>query len=228
MQHLLLATSRPTSRAHPRMASSSETAIFGMGCFWAPQEAFQDMPGVESVLTGYASVEPRLNLEPPSYFSVCSGDGYTEAVKVTYDPSEVSYEALLRVFWANHDASLTTPGKEDQYRSALWPTDEAQRLLAAADVERAAAAYVAAGKDPPCTVVAQAPPAFTPAEPYHQHFWAKGRLKLGLLVALLLLRGAGSSQLSLAADVGTQLVLLWWFVECFGLLAAASPFAELF
>ena len=70
--------------------------------------------------------------------------------------------------------------------------------------------------------------AFTPAEPYHQHFWAKGRLKLGLLVALLLLRGAGSSQLSLAADVGTQLVLLWWFVECFGLLAAASPFAELF
>ena len=109
----------PSSSHVMRVASSSlSTAIFGMGCFWAPQEAFQATPGVESTRTGYASVEePLPSTEAPSYFSVCqqSGSvGYTEAVEVTFDPSVVSYDELLQVVWSNHDASQVTPGKEAQ------------------------------------------------------------------------------------------------------------------
>ena len=213
--------------------SSLSTAIFGMGCFWAPQEAFQAMPGVESTRTGYASVEqPSLSTEAPSYFSVCeqSGSvGYTEAVEVTFDPSVVSYADLMQVFWSNHDASQVTPGKEAQYRSVVWPTSEEQRALAAADVERASEAYEAAGKSPLGTVVAETTAAtFTPAEGYHQNFFPKAKIKLGALFAMLLLRAPGSPELALASGVGTQLIFAWWFVECFGLLAAASPFAQLF
>ena len=85
-----------------------------MGCFWAPQEAFESVPGVESARVGYASVEPQSSAEAPSYFSVCEGNGYTEAVEVTFDENIVSFESLLKVFWSNHDASVVTLGKEDQ------------------------------------------------------------------------------------------------------------------
>ena len=61
------------------------TVVFGMGCFWAPQEAFESIPGVESARVGYASVEPQSSTEAPSYFSVCQGNGYTEAVEVTFN-----------------------------------------------------------------------------------------------------------------------------------------------
>ena len=225
---------RPALRLAPRMTASAKrelalsTAVFGMGCFWAPQEIFESVPGVTSARVGFASVEPRPSAEKPSYFSVCEGDGHTEAVEVTFDENIVSFESLLKVFWSNHDASIVTPGKEDQYRSALWVTNAAQRKLAISDLERAAAAYAEAGKPPPATIVAESPPSFSPAEEYHQSFWYKARLKLGLLVLLLLLRAAGSNELDIVSAVGTQLVFLWWFVECFGLLAAASPFAELF
>ena len=225
---------RPALRPVPRMTADGSrdtplsTAVFGMGCFWAPQEAFEQVPGVKSAVVGFASVEPMSSAETPSYFSVCAGNGYTEAVEVTFDENVVSFESLLKVFWSNHDASVLTPGKEDQYRSALWVTNAAQRKLALSDVERAAAAYAAAGKPPPGTIVAESPPSFSPAERYHQSFWLKARLKLGALLLLLLLRAAGSTELDLVSAVGTQLVFLWWFIECFGLLAAASPFAELF
>jgi peptide-methionine (S)-S-oxide reductase len=224
---------RPALRPAPRMmtaGSSRElsTVVFGMGCFWAPQEAFESVPGVESARVGYASVEPQSSAEAPSYFSVCEGNGYTEAVEVTFDENIVSFESLLKVFWSEHDASVVTPGKEDQYRSALWVTNAAQRKLAISDLERATAAYAEAGKPRPETVVTESPPAFSLAENYHQSFWRKARLKLGVLVVLLLLRAAGSSELDLVSAVGTQLVFAWWWVECAGLLAAASPFAELF
>ena len=62
----------------------------------------------------------------------------------------------------------------------------------------------------------------------HQYFWPKARLKLGGLCALLLLRATGLTELELVSTIGVQLIFLWWFVECFGLLAAASPFAQLF
>ena len=113
---------RPALRPAPRMTAGASrelalsTVVFGMGCFWAPQEAFESVPGVESARVGYASVEPQSSAEAPSYFSVCEGNGYTEAVEVTFDENIVSFESLLKVFWSNHDASVVTLGKEDQYR----------------------------------------------------------------------------------------------------------------
>ena len=217
----------------PRMMAS-ERAVFGLGCFWAPQEAFLATPGVEAVRVGYASTDPyavqrlKAGADPPSYFTVCGGDGYTEAVEVLFDPHAVSFEQLLQVFWREHDASVVTPGKEDQYRSVVWPTDDEQRRLAVADVARASDAYSAAGKPPPSTMVAEAAPSFTAAEGYHDRFWAKSRLKFGALLLMLLLRVPGTPELTMVAGVGTQMVFLYWFVECFGLLAAANPFAELF
>ena len=114
--------------------AARETAVFGMGCFWNPQVAFQNTPGVTSATVGYASAEPKLvgSLEKPSYFSVSLGDGYTEAVCVEYDPGMVSYEALLSVFWSEHDASA--PVTKAQYASVIWPTTDEQRRLAEAQV----------------------------------------------------------------------------------------------
>ena len=85
---------RPVLRAAPRMTSGASrevsTVVFGMGCFWAPQEAFESIPGVESARVGYASVEPQSSIEAPSYFSVCQGNGYTEAVEVTFNENLTS------------------------------------------------------------------------------------------------------------------------------------------
>ena len=117
---------RPALRPALRMTAGASrelalsTVVFGMGCFWAPQEAFESVPGVESARVGYASVEPQSSAEAPSYFSVCEGNGYTEAVEVTFDENIVSFESLLKVFWSNHDASVVTLGKEDQYRCRGW------------------------------------------------------------------------------------------------------------
>ena len=85
---------RPVLRAAPRMTSGASrevsTVVFGMGCFWAPQGAFESIPGVESARVGYASVEPQSSTEAPSYFSVCQGNGYTEAVEVTFNENLTS------------------------------------------------------------------------------------------------------------------------------------------
>ena len=89
-----LAPGRPVLRAAPRMTSGASREVstvgLGMGCFWAPQEAFESIPGVESARVGYASVEPQSSTEAPSYFSVCQGNGYTEAVEVTFNENLTS------------------------------------------------------------------------------------------------------------------------------------------
>ena len=221
---------QPVPAQEPQLA----TARFGMGCFWSPQEEFERLDGVLSARVGYARVQATPSVRvaagaAPSYLSVCQGDGYTEAVEVTYDPSIVSYAQLLQTFWANHDAAEEIPGKEDQYASVLWPVDEVQSMCARADVARAAAAYASAGRPRPLTTVApvDSSATFTPAEGYHQRFWFKARLKLGALVLLLLMRAPGIPELELLSTVGTQLVLAWWFVENFQLMAAANPFVDL-
>ena len=135
-----------------------------------------------------------------------------------------------RCFWSNHDAAVSVPGKGAQYASVVWPADEAQRAAAAASLELAAADAAAAGASLPTTVVAEpraGTASFTPAEAYHQHFWPKSRVKLGVLGLMLLLHATGVAELQLAAEVGTQLVLAWIFAESVQLLAAASPFLDL-
>jgi peptide-methionine (S)-S-oxide reductase len=149
-----------------------ETAVFGLGCFWGAEEIFWQMPGVWSTAVGYAGGYTA----NPTYEEVCSGrTGHTEAVLVVYDPAATSYEALLKLFWENHDPTQGMRHGNDvgsQYRSAVYTFSDAQR--AAVDASRAAYQKVLteAGYGEITTEVAPAGE-FYYAEDYHQQYLAK-------------------------------------------------------
>lgn len=215
-------------------ASDLAVATFGMGCFWAPQAAFLELDGVRSSTAGYASaINQSLPVGRPSYLSICRGDGRTEAVRVEYDPSVIDYATLLCKFWQEHDAAVVVPGKEDQYRSVIWTHDDEQHKIAERTVAEAARQYASTGRGAPATVVVRmggdAPNRdFSPAETYHQNFWAKTRVKFaGLaLVQLLLLLGTQDAVavpwLVGAAAITQQAILFWWFVESAELVLSAA------
>lgn len=107
-------------------ADELEVAVFGMGCFWGAERRFWQIPGVHTTSAGYAG-----GLTPnPSYEEVCSGrTGHTEVVMVVYDPSQVSYDSLLKVFWETHDPTTGYRQGNDvgtQYRSAIYTTSDEQ------------------------------------------------------------------------------------------------------
>ncbi len=107
-------------------ADELEVAVFGMGCFWGAERRFWQLPGVHTTSAGYAG-----GLTPnPSYEEVCSGrTGHTEVVMVVYDPSQVSYDSLLKVFWETHDPTTGYRQGNDvgtQYRSAVYTTSDEQ------------------------------------------------------------------------------------------------------
>lgn len=170
-------------------------AMFGMGCFWGAERMFWETPGVVSTNVGYAG-----GLTPhPTYEEVCSGGtGHTEVVRVFFDPSRVSYEDLLRVFWEGHDPTQGMRQHGDigtQYRSAIYFYDEEQRRAA----ERSRDAYQerlrAAGYGEITTEIAAAPEFFF-AEEYHQQYLAKnpngycGHGGTGVSCPIGVLRGA--------------------------------------
>jgi len=107
-----------------------EIAVFGMGCFWGAERLFWKVPGVYSTSVGYAGG----STPNPTYEETCSGmTGHTEAVEVVYDPKVVSYEALLKVFWENHDPTQGMRQGNDvgtQYRSAIYTTTPEQAAAA--------------------------------------------------------------------------------------------------
>lgn len=150
-----------------------ETAYFGLGCFWGAERKFWQMgEGVWITAVGYAG-----GLTPnPTYEEVCSGlTGHNEVVKVVFDPNVLSYEALLKTFWENHDPTQGMRQGNDigtQYRSGVYVTNAKQREVA----ERSRAEYQAAlqqrGYDPITTEILDAP-AFYFAEDYHQQYLAK-------------------------------------------------------
>jgi peptide-methionine (S)-S-oxide reductase len=103
-----------------------EVAVFGMGCFWGAERIFWQLPGVWSTAVGYAGgVTPN-----PTYEEACSGrTGHAEVVQVVFDPEQVSYRELLRVFWEGHDPTQGFRQGNDvgtQYRSAIYPTTDEQ------------------------------------------------------------------------------------------------------
>jgi peptide-methionine (S)-S-oxide reductase len=150
----------------------SETALFGMGCFWGAERKFWETPGVLSTAVGYAGGTARA----PTYRQVCSGrTGHAEVVQVTYDPAKMSFDELLRVFWENHDPTQGNRQGNDvgtQYRSAIFTTAAAQRQAAEASRDTYQQRLSAAGLGRITTEIADAPE-FWPAEDYHQRYLEK-------------------------------------------------------
>jgi peptide-methionine (S)-S-oxide reductase len=156
----------------PPFPDGLERAVFAMGCFWGAEQQFWALPGVYTSAVGYAGgFTPN-----PTYEEVCSGrTGHTEAVLVVYDPAVVSYDQLLSVFWEHHDPTQGMRQGNDvgtQYRSAIYYTDEAQRVAALASRDRYQAALRDAGLGEITTEIAPAGEFFY-AEDYHQQYLAK-------------------------------------------------------
>ena len=147
-----------------------EKATFGAGCFWGVEATFRQVPGVVDAAVGYEGGA----LENPTYTDVCTDTtGHAEVVEVTFDPAQVSYDALLDVFWENHDP--TTPNRQGpdfgtQYRSAIFYHSPAQR--AAAEASKAAWDGSGRFKRPIVTEITPAQ-TFYRAEEYHQQYLAK-------------------------------------------------------
>lgn len=151
-----------------------EKAIFAGGCFWCMEPPFDKLPGVKSTLSGYIGGEE----ENPTYEQVARKQtGHTEAVEITYDPQQVSYEKLLEVFWMQ--INPTTPDQQfvdvgPQYRSGIFYLNEKQRLLAEASKRKLEKANKFGA--PIVTEITQAG-TFWPAEDYHQDYYKKNPIR---------------------------------------------------
>jgi peptide-methionine (S)-S-oxide reductase len=151
---------------------SLQQAVFSLGCFWGAERRFWETDGVFSTAVGYSGGKTP----NPSYQSVCSGEtDHAEVVLVVYDPAEVSYAELLRIFWESHNPTQGMRQGNDvgtQYRSAIYTYDDAQKEAA----ERSLAAYqlelTAAGLDKITTEITPLD-TFYYAEEYHQQYLAK-------------------------------------------------------
>jgi len=147
-----------------------EKATFGAGCFWGVEAAFRQIKGVKSTAVGYMGGK----LKDPTYQDVCTDrTGHAEVVQVEFDPSEVSYEELLRVFWDNHDPTTLNrqgPDTGTQYRSAIFYHTPEQE--AAAKASKEALGKSGRFKRPIVTEIVPAPE-FWRAEEYHQQYLEK-------------------------------------------------------
>jgi peptide-methionine (S)-S-oxide reductase len=159
-----------TAKPYTSFLSTTAIATFGAGCFWGVEEAFRTLPGVIETAVGYAGG----SMENPSYEDVCSDDtGHAEVVQVTYDPAEIAYEDLLKVFWQSHNP--TTPNQQgpdigSQYRSVIFYHTDEQRI--AAEKSKAALEKAKKFSRPIVTEITEAK-AFYRAEEYHQHYLMK-------------------------------------------------------
>jgi peptide-methionine (S)-S-oxide reductase len=148
----------------------TEKAIFGAGCFWGVEAAFRAVEGVHEAICGYSGGR-RKN---PTYHDVCTGDtGHAEVVQVEYDPSRVSYEALLDVFWNSHNPTALNrqgPDTGTQYRSAIFFYTPEQE--AAARVSKEKQEQSGRWRGPIVTEISPAGE-FYRAEEYHQRYFEK-------------------------------------------------------
>lgn len=145
---------------------AEQVAVFAGGCFWCTEAVFNDVVGVTKVESGYTGGD----VANPTYKQVCGGDtGHAEAIRVTFDSDVISYGELLDIFFATHDPTqLNRQGNDigTQYRSAIFPLDDAQETEARAALDRANA-------DNGGRVVTTIEPKgdWYPAEDYHQQYW---------------------------------------------------------
>ncbi len=147
-----------------------ENATFGAGCFWGVEATFRATKGVTATRVGYAGGH-TVN---PTYHEVCNGNtGHAEVVEVTFDPAQVSYAALLDIFWANHDPTQVNrqgPDWGTQYRTVIFYHSPEQE--AAAQASKAALDNSGKFRKPIATLIEPAP-AFYEAEDYHQQYLQK-------------------------------------------------------
>ncbi len=147
---------------------ANETATLGAGCFWCVEAVFQDLKGVQRIISGYTGGETP----NPTYREICGGDtGHAEVIQITFDPEIISFKDLLYVFWRTHDpTTLNRQGADTgtQYRSAIFYHSDAQKEIA----EKSKAEADAAGlyRNPIVTEITPASQ-FYEAELYHQNFY---------------------------------------------------------
>ncbi|NYT94164.1 peptide-methionine (S)-S-oxide reductase MsrA [Salinispora sp. H7-4] len=149
----------------------TEIAVFGMGCFWGAERLFWTLPGVLTTSAGYAGgYTPN-----PSYDEVCSGrTGHAEVVQVNYDPTKITYEDLLKVFWENHDPTQGMRQGNDmgtQYRSAIYTTTDEQLTTALASRDAFAPVVARADKGEITTEISPLGEYYL-AEGHHQQYLA--------------------------------------------------------
>lgn len=153
-------------------AEPLQQAVFALGCFWGAERAFWQTPGVFTTSVGYAGgITPN-----PTYQEVCTGNtGHTEVVMVVFDPAEISYSQLLKVFWESHNPTQGMQQGNDvgtQYRSAIYTTDDSQQT----EARRSMSAYQHELGDAGLgTITTEVMPLDTYyyAEDYHQQYLAK-------------------------------------------------------
>jgi len=156
----------------PPFPASMETAMFGLGCFWGAERKFWQLEGVYTTAVGYAAgITPN-----PTYQEVCTGmTGHNEVVLVVYDPSVISYEQLLKVFWESHNPTQGMRQGNDtgtQYRSGIYTYSPQQKQLAEKSRSMYQEALNQAGYSQITTEILDAPE-FYYAEVYHQQYLAK-------------------------------------------------------
>jgi peptide-methionine (S)-S-oxide reductase len=149
-----------------------ETAVFGMGCFWGAERLFWKQDGVFTTAAGYAGG----HTENPTYREVCSGmTGHAEVVQIVFDPTVISYQALLRLFWENHDPNQGMRQGNDigtQYRSVIYTLNDTQKEAAETSRKQYLDALKSAGRNAITTEIKDAPPFFY-AEDFHQQYLHK-------------------------------------------------------
>lgn len=152
--------------------AGTETAMFGMGCFWGAERVFWQLDGVVTTAVGYAGG----STPNPTYEEVCSGrTGHAEVVLVVFDPARISYPELLRAFWEHHDPTQGMRQGNDagtQYRSAIYSFSDVQQASAERSRDAYQAVLARSGFGPITTEIVPAGP-FYYAEDYHQQYLSK-------------------------------------------------------
>lgn len=156
----------------PPFPDNFEIAMFGMGCFWGAEKLFWEIEGVHSTMVGYAAgFTPN-----PTYEEVCSGKtGHNEVVQVVFDPKQVSYTQLLKVFWESHNPTEGMQQGNDvgtQYRSGIYVFSPEQQELAEMSKEKYQSLLTERSLDPVTSEIVSGA-TFYYAEPYHQQYLAK-------------------------------------------------------